>query len=363
MKKVCFFNYPEIKSLPGYHIDTLDPIQYFGNNSKWGLVDLLRDGWSGYSKLRSIKTAEGLDKLYRSRDPAYMKFLTDFVNKYNDYDAIIMTSYNCVHPDVLYHELKKPVKIIAFVDDPYSTYTRSQPYLWAFDGAYYISPSYSNDSMFKNALERWGCKQNMWWPWVPDKIEYPEVGDEFFSNRDIDLIYVGNPTGTKLDRIIKLKKHFRSRLRVHGRWRFKGYVGLMGAMFGKPVYWHRVTPISEQDRAHLYYNTKIGINMHVSDTPTETGNMRMYEIPAHGMMMMCDKAALNAHESIYQPDNEAVFYDTIDDAIEKIEFYLKNDDKRIEIAKNGFVRMWNDYEWEKNFLKLLDWAVSLKQRD
>ncbi len=87
----------------------------------------------------------------------------------------------------------------------------------------------------------------------------------------------------------------------------------------------------------------------------------MYEVPAHGAMLLCDKAGLDAHESIFLPGREAVYYDDIGDAIAKIEFYLLNEDERVQVAKGGYSRMWRDYEWQSNLRRLLDWASGLRK--
>ncbi len=89
---------------------------------------------------------------------------------------------------------------------------------------------------------------------------------------------------------------------------------------------------------------------------------RMYEIPAHGTMLLCDKAGLNAHEQIFEPDKEAVYYDSIEDAIEKIEYYLKHDEERERIARAGFARVHRDYDGESNLKRFLDWALALPKK-
>ena len=147
---------------------------------------------------------------------------------------------------------------------------------------------------------------------------------------------------------------------MHGRWPLKGYVGAVRGIFGIPYFPHRVTGLSNEERQALYFNTKIGLNMHVSPTPTETGNLRIYETPYHGMMQICDKAGADAHEKIYTPDTECVYYDNTDDAIDLVEHYLANDQERIKIAKAGLERTLKDYNRENNLKELLDWAVSLK---
>jgi Glycosyl transferases group 1 len=361
MKKVCVFNFPAMADFHGYRIETFDPLAYFPRGSRWTLSDFIHWGHVGFDHRRAIAGgAAGVDRLYRERNRNYMRMVGDFIDRFRDFDLIVMSTYNLIHPELLVHELKRPIKILGFIDDPPSTYLKGIPYLWAFDGAFYISPSYNERSLFHEALEKWGCANHTWWPLVPFAFDRPDMSERFFGQRDLDVIYVGNPSRSKVDRLIRLKEHFGNRLHVYGRWLFKGYFGFARGLLGKPVYPHRVTSLATAERTQLYWRTKIGFNMHVSDMPMETGNMRMYEVPAHGAMQLCDKAGRDAHAQIFAPDTEAVYYDSVEDAIEKIEYYLIHDKERITIARAGCERFWADYEWEANLLRFLDWAVSVR---
>ena len=378
MKKVCLFNFPPIENFHGYHIDSLNPAPYFRNSDGWNMSNLeqrlflqgarpaAEDGQiitrpNPPLPVTELYKAADVDKLYRQRDPAYMHFVSDFVGRFRTFDLLILT-WNPIHPEILFHELKHPIKILGFVDDPMATYVRQLPYFWAFDGAFYVSPSYDDRTYFKEALERWGCTQSYWWPWVPCKMEYHEPSERFFQERDIDLVYVGNQYGPKVDRLVKLKKHFGSRFHLHGRWPLSGYGGMARGLRGKPVLWSRVRSITDEERKCLYHRAKIGINMHLSER-METGNMRMYEVPSHGIMMVCDKAGLDAHEQIFEPGREAVFYDSVEDAIERIEYYLNHEEERIQIARAGYSRVRRDYDWEQNLKRFLDWASRVTKRN
>ena len=105
---------------------------------------------------------------------------------------------------------------------------------------------------------------------------------------------------------------------------------------------------------------KIGFNLHLNGEFKECGNMRTYEVPMHGCLLLSNKAGANAHNLIFEDQKEAVYYDNLDDAIEKINYYLSNDEERIKIAKRGFERAWKEYDYEKNLLNLLKWAEGLK---
>jgi hypothetical protein len=354
--KVCYFHNPAVAgSFHGYELSTLDPAPYFLRN----VPRLWRP--SASRRFRALFSAKGVDTLYRERDPAYMQFVRDFVDSYRDARLIIMATYNPIHPDILRRELPLPTKILGFIDDPYSTYERGIPYLWAFDGAFYISPGYDENSLFADALRGWGCRAAMWLPLVPEPLPQFEPTDSFFHARDIDIVYVGKAYGNKIDRLVQLKRYFGDRLRVHGRWALWGHVGWVRAIKGKPIYPYRVSPLSDAERCTLYLRAKIGIDMHVSKRPTETGNMRMYEVPAHGAMLLCDKAALNAHALIFKPDVEAVFYDDLADAVAKTEYYVAHPAERIAIARAGFERTRRDYGFERVLRGLLDWANGIRR--
>jgi hypothetical protein len=352
---VCYFHNPHTAGpFHGYELSTLDPAPYFLKN----LPRLRRR--RAHQRLRALFSAKGVDTLYRQRDPAYMRFVRDFVDAYQDARLIILATYNPIHPEILHRELPLPTKILGFIDDPYSTYERGIPYLWAFDGAFYISPSYDENRLFAEALRDWGCRAATWYPLVSHPLPQFEPTDDFFRARDIDVVYVGKAYGNKINRLVKLKRHFGDRLRVHGRWALRGHVGWVRGVVGKPIYPYRVSPLSDAERRTLYLRAKIGIDMHVSNVPSETGNMRMYEVPAHGAMLLCDKAALNAHALIFKPDVEAVFYDDLKDAIGKIEYYVAHPAERIAIARSGFERRRRDYDYEGVLKGLLDWASAIK---
>lgn len=358
MKRVCYFHNPAVAGVfRGYELSTLDPTPYFlGSTSRWRRR-------RARTRLAALMKAEGVDEFYRERDPDYLRFARDFVDTYSSAQLVIMATYNPVHPEILHKELPHPTKILGFIDDPYSTYVRGIPYLWAFDGAFYVSPGYNQNHRFAEALRQWGCEASHWFPLVTSRYPQFEATESFFQQRDIDVVYVGASYGNKITRLAQLKRHLGERLRVHGRWGFDGHAGWLRGLAGKPIYPHRVTSLSDAERRALYLRAKIGINMHLSNDPSESGNVRMYEVPAHGAMLLSDKGALDAHAKIFTPGVEALFYDNIEDAIEKIEYLATHPAERITIARAGFERARRDYDFEAVLQGLLDWASALRRQD
>jgi len=364
MKKVCIFNYPPIGSFHDYHIETFDPLPYFANNARASIGEILLNGLNARrARRQAIQYPAGVDKLYRERDPRYMQMVDEFVNRFADFDLIVMSTYNFIHPDVFSCSLKNPIKILGFIDDPISTYDKI-PHLWAFDGAFYISPGYRDGQLMKDALRNWGCSSVYWRPLthLNNCQRPPNPDDAFFRQRTTDLIYVGGDYGAKISRLLKFKKYFDRRFQVYGRWPLKGYSGFAKRLIGKRGFPYRVRSLTHDERTRWYWNSRIGLNMHYSERPSETGNVRMYEVPAHGAMLLCDKATHDSHSLIFEPDVEAVYYDSTRDAIDRAEYYLAHEEERIDIAKAGYARFWRDYEPGKTLKDFLDWAVTVPRK-
>jgi hypothetical protein len=362
-RRVCYFHNPQSAGRFGdYEIDTLDPLPYFLNPPRRRVARFLTQRRAA-ARFAALYTAAGVDALYRERDADYLRFVHDFADRFEHYDAVILATYNPVHPEILRTRLSRPVKVLGFIDDPHSTYVRGIPYLWAFDGAFYISPGYDAAMDFRTALEAWGCRASHWMPLVPHPLPRFSATERFFADRDVDVTYVGNAYGDKIDRLVELKRALGGQLRVHGRWPVHGWAGVARALRGKPIFAHRVTPLSDAERTTLYSRTRIGINMHLSRHPAETGNLRMYEVPTHGAMLLCDKAACGAHEQVFRDGVEAVYYDGVADAIEQIRHFLAHDADRIAIARNGFERVQRDYTYELVLRRLLDWAVAIPREN
>ncbi len=388
MMKVCIFGFPKMEDFHGYAIDSLDPRPYFPRHLSFRdfFASVLELGAGAASfgdrgaRQCELLRACSLDRLYREREPHYMRFVDDFVAKFRDADIIVLPSCP-IHPEVLAQRLPGPIKVLGFIDQPGATYGREIPYLWAFDGAIYNSPSYNEHRDTGDALALWGAKESYWFPWVtpqapsapptrpedfwPHALAREEAerwGSAFFRDRDVELVYIGNYNREKLPRLVELKRHFGSRFRVHGRWQMRGYRGYLGPLFDTPMFASRVTSLSNEERRALYLRTRICINIHVSPVPRDTGNMRMYEAPAHGIMMVCDKGSMGGHAKILEPGREAVFFDSIPEAIEKIEYYLRHDAEREAIARAGFERVHRDYDGAEGLKKLLDWAGGLRAR-
>ncbi len=289
---------------------------------------------------RIIENAWILDDLYRNNNQNLLKTYDELKKliKKSEADILIVAADNIYHPEFLKNLDVYTVLISS--DDPNSSYARTIPYLWAFDHVACISVRYHKDIPVRmtDKLIEWGAKRATWMPYgVADNLFDPNLKEDDIYNkkREIDIIYVGAFYREKVNALLKLKKFFGDRFKLYGSWglKFWGYYLLQGK-------WVWVKPLPHSSFVQTYQNTKIGINMHLSG---ELGNGRLYQLPMNGVMQICDCA--DTLFKVFEPGKEIIGYNTIDEAIELIKYYLEHNEERKKIAAAGFRRATKNYRY------------------
>lgn len=322
-----------------------------------GIRRFLRDGLNGLSYGRALLHAQHVDELYRDRDQKYLESMDRLIARLEQYDILIFSTYCPIHPELLEKRLADKIKVLGFTDDPHSTYVRGVPFLWAFDAAYYISPGYSPTKGFAEFMKNVGMPKATWLP-LAQPIDYPQLTYEQVLKRTIKLAYVGCPTGSKVDRLRELDKAFGQDFALYGRWRLNGYYGYIRPLVGENIFPRRVRAISADEKRQLYLDSAIGFNMHVSDDPSECGNMRTYETAAFGMMPLCDRAGLNLQTVIFTENIEAVYYDDMSEAVTLARYYLQNPEERAAIAWAAHQKALSMYSWNSITENFLNWLLN-----
>jgi hypothetical protein len=72
---------------------------------------------------------------------------------------------------------------------------------------------------------------------------------------------------------------------------------------------------------------------------------RSFEIPAAGSLLIGERTA--EHEQLFEEGNEAEFFSTIDELIDKIGFYLRSETARRRVAQQGRRRALECYHWRQ----------------
>jgi len=105
------------------------------------------------------------------------------------------------------------------------------------------------------------------------------------------------------------------------------------------------------DYYYIISRSKIVLNHHGSILPW-AHNMRLFETTGLGSFLLTDN--LPGIDELFEVGKEVETYNNADDCIDKIKYYLSNEDEREKIAKAGHKRALNEHTYEKRIEKLFD---------
>jgi 2-polyprenyl-3-methyl-5-hydroxy-6-metoxy-1,4-benzoquinol methylase len=272
-----------------------------------------------------------LDRRWRQKERSLLEMYTRLREIAVDYDVLLLYNGANVHPEFL--QYLTTFNVYCCFDDPESSDELSAPVAHAFDAVFYGNIS----SRFQ--YEHWGCKKIAWLPifTAPSDLPNREAGELLLSApRDEDICLIGE------------KNLFRNRR-----------LEMLSTAFPNAKCFGRGWPNGQIDSSamqSLYRQAKIGWNIHNSTGPI---NRRLFTLPAFGILQICDnKTGLS---QIFRLGEEVIGFDSIPEAIELTEFYLKNEDERCRIAANGFNRYWLDYHtiaiWNRIRMQIEEWSA------
>lgn len=89
--------------------------------------------------------------------------------------------------------------------------------------------------------------------------------------------------------------------------------------------------------------SKATFNIHTDAANGSVGNMRMFEATGVGTCLVSDTGT--NIQDLFEPDSEIVTYRSIDECIEKIQYLLQHDSRRVEIARAGQRRTLKDHTY------------------
>ncbi len=106
------------------------------------------------------------------------------------------------------------------------------------------------------------------------------------------------------------------------------------------------------DMYNILYNSQITINRHADFAKEYANNMRLFEATGTGAFLITDyKKNLN---DLFKTGVEVEDYNNVEELNNKIEYFLKNDKERIEIAYNGQQKTLKEHTYEKRMQELVE---------
>lgn len=187
---------------------------------------------------------------------------------------------------------------------------------------------------------------------VNEKVYYPAERE-----RDIDISFIGWRSKKRLDFLEKVYERA-----FQEKWKLK--IGVF--FYDDRHFWKKWVFASKQkylskfaenrllspaEIAELYRRSKICLNINVSEH--HSLNPRTFEICATKSFQLMDRnKGLNAH-GLINLETDIATYDGADDLLEKIEFYLANDELREKIALAGYNSVMKNCTIKKSVERLL----------
>lgn len=173
-----------------------------------------------------------------------------------------------------------------------------------------------------------------------------------------NIIHSGYGANNFIFRKIKVKKTVnisicgtRNRLRIE----FLNYLvlkGLLIKVFGHG--WSDTSILSERDYIYLINTTKINLNISEDEIGKNTIVQikgRDFEVPMCGGFLLTKNNPLLRQFYVFGKEIEV--YDSVEQANDKIKYYLKHEDKRKKIALAGYRRAQKDHTYKKRFRNIL----------
>jgi spore maturation protein CgeB len=266
-----------------------------------------------------------LDRLWKNGDRRLMELYEELTKQLEDRDVLVLYNGANLHPEFIIL-LPNIMKVYTF-GDPESTPVLAQPIAPAFD--IHLVNQFSEVDKFRG----WGLKHVYFWPLgsLATEAEIADVNEENIldiKQRNIPVVLFAEYSPWRKNRLNILAKTFPDAF-LAGRGWGQGFVDWS-------VMWES------------YRKAQIGWNIH-----NTTGfNFRTYELPAHGVMQICDnKSDLS---KIFKVGKEVVGFETIDECIELTHYYLSHPREQREIALAGWKRWKQDYTPEKVWNRLVE---------
>jgi spore maturation protein CgeB len=264
-----------------------------------------------------------LDRRWKTLDPDLFRMYNELLEKIQGRDVLILYNGANLHPEFV--KMLNILKVYTAGDDPEATLGLTKPISPAFD--IHLINNIDAVDMYRG----WGFKHVYFWPLgslstIDDVSDLNENNILDLANRSIPIVFFGTNYPSKTNRVNQIVKIFP-----------EAFCGGQG--------WDRGF-ISYEEMWEIYRHSQIGWNFHNSTGPI---NFRTYELPAFGIMQICDnKSNLG---KIFKLGKEAVGFNTLDECIELTHYYLKNPVEQRKIALEGWKRWKQEYNpdsvWEK----------------
>lgn len=173
-----------------------------------------------------------------------------------------------------------------------------------------------------------------------------------------DVIFIGHYENDGREQIINYLNSFGIKIRIYGT----GWEGVQrrNAWLAN----QDIRRVWGQEYAALLSNAKIAL-VFLSQRNRDVYTRRCFEIPACGSLMMAPRT--KEMEGFFENEKEAIYWDSLNDLKDKVQYYLNNDLAREKIAHAGRDRLLKDghdeYARARQVIKWYEQIMKDKERN
>lgn len=161
----------------------------------------------------------------------------------------------------------------------------------------------------------------------------PKIASNFIIPSDVDLF--GEINNTKNKNIIFTGRDYFGEGEL--RKQIKNYLSKRDDSY---LYGSILPEVSGNEYIKKLKQSKIGININDMQVYDKTTSNRLSHYLSCGVLGL---SYLSPKLNTIFNDDEVVYFNTYDEFIGKLEFYLNNDNERVRISKNGMNKMYDEY--------------------
>jgi hypothetical protein len=208
---------------------------------------------------------------------------------------------------------------------------------------------------------------------IPLAADKTLLNTESINELFLDVVFIGTNLPQKKqyfnEYLLPLRNKYK--LGVYGQdWNKSeliiGYVQRFGQYFNIPYLRSIRKPrLKIEDELRLYSSSIISINLH-EDFQRKYGgdcNERTFKIPLYGGFEITDDVA--CIRKYFKEDKEIVIAKDRNDWFDKIDYYIKNPDKRFSIMKAGRKRVLKDHTYHSRVEQIINiyrsWPLFLEK--
>lgn len=275
-------------------------------------------------------------------DIARMNSLLIEMIKEESPDLVFVNKGEIIFPETI-QTIRQVTKVVAwYVDSP----------LWFNSSSHYIAYSLQHydiafvfDGYYIPEMQRWGCRRAevLSFGCEPTIHRTIHLTAEEKAQYSCDLCFVGNFHGVGSTRESILSRLADYDIKIWGDgWQHSSDKLLRPRWMGRSL--------GSKEIAKAYSGAKLTLNVTYPHSITQP-NMRTFEAPACGALLLND--SLPGIGGFFDVGKEIETYSSVEELIEKIDYYLAHPQEAAQIAKAGQRRAHSEHTYEKRMCKML----------